>query len=396
MERKSKFRIQKSFFTVFMIALGMLGVLRGVFGQIVTPYTSSAHGDTSDGVNRSSMSIVEGHGYPKGHCAHCHEQHASVGSEEPAPDNQGPDVYLCFRSPFDNQESGFCLKCHKDQNSAQYQGYITNFDYSRRHGGESKTCPADIRTNFRFINFDTRLPQSNCGSSGGSAHDLKNIKNDALQNNWEWGSDRSVINPCLGCHSAHRAKRDYPCSLPSGHLDKSIWEIWGDEGGEKMADYLTGTEIYQPPNKVGAGTERDADTQPDYNTLCLECHQYPQTSFQHGTIPAINWTIGGDSHGKGVAGNIGPMWLEEPYGTGQQEYNPNLGKYVLCCTDCHEPHGSRNAWLLSTEVTGIAGIEVENPPKSRFCLACHAAVEGTPHNPPSCIVEDCHEHGHLF
>jgi hypothetical protein len=144
---------------------------------------------------------------------------------------------------------------------------------------------------FKFINYDTRLPQLNCDltESIGSAHDLKNIRNHALFGNWGWGAYTAEINPCLGCHNSHRATEDYPCSLPSGHSNKATREIWGDESGEKMADYLDAGEVYQPPFKVGKTTyERDADTQPNYVKLCLECHKYQQISFQHGKCRGVS------------------------------------------------------------------------------------------------------------
>lgn len=45
------------------------------------PYLDSAHANTSYGVNRSGLSSF---GYSIGNCAHCHEQHASIGGSEPA------------------------------------------------------------------------------------------------------------------------------------------------------------------------------------------------------------------------------------------------------------------------------------------------------------------------
>lgn len=45
------------------------------------PYLDSAHGNSTYGVNRSSISTF---GYSKGNCVHCHEQHASIGGAEPA------------------------------------------------------------------------------------------------------------------------------------------------------------------------------------------------------------------------------------------------------------------------------------------------------------------------
>jgi hypothetical protein len=187
-----------------------------------------------------------------------------------------------------------------------------------------------------------------------------------MKNKWGWGGTNPEVNPCGTCHNAHKATKDYPCSKPSSHSE--TWEIWGDESGEKMADYLSAGEIYQPPLKVGGGNERDADIQPNYVEFCLECHQYSQNSFQHGTVTAIDWENA--DMGKAAAYRD---WspLKPPY-----DDLGSFGKYVLCCTDCHEPHGSRNEWLLRTEVNGTI-VEINEAREwLDFCMACHER----PHN----------------
>lgn len=45
------------------------------------PYLNSAHGNTTTGVRRASLPGT----YSRGNCAHCHEQHNSIGGSEPAP-----------------------------------------------------------------------------------------------------------------------------------------------------------------------------------------------------------------------------------------------------------------------------------------------------------------------
>jgi hypothetical protein len=86
----------------------------------------------------------------------------------------------------------------------------------------------------------------------------------------------------------------------------------------------------------------------------------------------------------------------EPYGDGGNNY-------VLSCTDCHEPHGSENEWLLRTCVNGKDNISVPASGKGKwwdFCTACHVLTGGTdmyhkpePTSPNGC--PDCHYHGHV-
>jgi hypothetical protein len=322
-------------------------------------YTASAHGKK---VNRS------GTGYPQGDCAHCHDTFDDSIC--------GVNELMLFATQFTNQRGGLCMRCHSSGPYCEQDGgFIINFDYSRTWGGQTtKDCPDNIRMAFKFINHDTRLPQTNCDLTEpiGSAHDLQNIKSSALMDKWGFLSGTG-INPCLGCHNPHQATKEYPCSKPSGHENVNTWEVWGDESGEKMADYLDTGEIYQPPYKVGwtpeePKYERDADTQPNYVELCLECHQYSQNSLQHGTVTAIDWE-NADMGKEAAYRDWSPLKL--PY-----DNLGSFGKYVLCCTDCHEPHGSRNEWLLRTEVNGTI-VEINEARNwLDFCMACHEV----PHN----------------
>ncbi len=48
-------------------------------------YTNSAHGNSTIGVDRSSIDSKYS-AYSNGNCAHCHEAHASLCGVEPEPD----------------------------------------------------------------------------------------------------------------------------------------------------------------------------------------------------------------------------------------------------------------------------------------------------------------------
>jgi hypothetical protein len=60
------------------------------------PYTSSAHGDSACGVSRRGTWQ-----YGRGHCAHCHEQHASIDGEGPEPDGNAPSKRCLFSNNLD-------------------------------------------------------------------------------------------------------------------------------------------------------------------------------------------------------------------------------------------------------------------------------------------------------
>jgi hypothetical protein len=76
-------------------------------------YTISAHGNTSYGVNRTGLNTPINFGYSIGNCAHCHEQHTSIGGSEPAPAGGSPSKYELFSISVDesfiDQSDNFCL-----------------------------------------------------------------------------------------------------------------------------------------------------------------------------------------------------------------------------------------------------------------------------------------------
>ncbi|MDY6844956.1 MAG: hypothetical protein SVW57_12800, partial [Thermodesulfobacteriota bacterium] len=166
-------------------------------------YTESAHSNSSYGVNRSSLSSFN---YAKGNCAHCHEQHASIGGTEPDPASGSASEWLLFRNIYIDQSSGFCFGCHQD--SSTQINMPTQYCYSYRWGGDtSLTCPNSIEDAFIFI-VEGGAHNPNCGSSTGSSHQLTLIRN-FIMNKWEF--DNSNINPCSGCHNPHKAQRaSYP------------------------------------------------------------------------------------------------------------------------------------------------------------------------------------------
>jgi len=330
-------------------------------GAISGPYTDSAHGNTTYGVNRSSISSFN---YSKGNCAHCHEQHASIGGSEPTPTG-GPDKYALFYKNHSSQTDNFCFKCHTDLNSLQGTiGALYNYSYSYRAGAcPSSSCNEnDILELFSY-------------TSPNSSHNLNDILN-FINGKWGYTSDS---NPCVACHNPHRVQGDpanssfpkssstrgWPVSRPSLHSkDNSSWGLWGDDPTERMSSYASGY-TYQAPYRYGStttyepdgSTTTDGSNLTDFVTFCTDCHNSINTisSTVLGTLKKINWeTTGGDSssagdkHGKNYATNS--TCLKPPYGN--NNCTSVINNYVLSCLDCHEPHGAPNAFLIRKEVNG--------------------------------------------
>jgi cytochrome c553 len=381
---------------VWLITLMFLGSGFAYAG----PYTESAHGNTANGVNRTSTNE-----YCAGNCAHCHEQHASIGGSEPAPNSPaGPDAFLLFSDNYTDQTNCFCFDCHKGVGSHQSPAFY-NYNYSYRASGDTSiTCPDNILEAFSFIN-ETGTSVSNCGFTYGTSHKLTDIQ-DFIAGRWGYTADS---NPCIACHDPHRTKRDshtfgsrgWPVSRPSGHANTSTWELWGDDPDEKMSAYPgtyqapyrhSSTATYEPDGS----TTQDGSNLTEYVTFCTDCHDNfnnINSDVLGRPLYKIDWAI--EKHGRGAASDCAPRLLS-PYQETQ------CGSYVLACTDCHEPHGSSNEYLLRTTVNGTAVSITATGVWYNFCSACHEVLftAGTHHegysSTSTCNTDGCHYHGSNF
>jgi cytochrome c553 len=387
-------------------------------------YLVSAHGDNSIGVLRTSLSTAPTN-YARGNCAHCHEQHASIGGSEPAPntgDDTGPDIYLLFKILWVStpQSYEFCFGCHIEIDSYQSIFQRVNYSYSYWKGGDTTlTCPNSIYESFHFVRNNGNS-QSNCSElfspndNRGSSHMLRDIRN-LLSNQWGFPSNNDYVNPCSGCHNPHRAKRDYPTSLPSTHADLLTWNVWGDDTTtERMNTY---TPFYWPPCKYSnsqlvlgceSGNEPDGNNLPDYVGLCKDCHNKTRVIYSNRlnrNLYRINWDGDGDFHGTRPK-NDGPgdrsfddEWgdLLEPYKVGSAYQYSN---YVLSCTDCHEPHGSPNEFLLRKTANGVQVNVINGEGRwYNWCQTCHLIYWNPPTppgysiHPPMNVNSDCFSAG---
>jgi len=368
-------------------------------------YLDSAHGNTTYGVNRSGLLTF---GYSQGNCAHCHEQHASIGGMEPDPAGGSPSKYELFRALYLDQTGMFCYACHQDPNSSGQVSMLNQFDYSRMAGGDTNICPISTRQAFQFV--DTLgNPVLNCNSSSGSSHFLSDIIIFLRNQNWGFGSMVGNINPCSGCHNPHRTQKDphgddpngrivggklvSSVSRPSQHTDLYTWQLWGDDASERMNKYN-----YQPPYRFNSFTiyepdgdiTSDASRTVDYVTFCLDCHQYAINGTARDTI-AINWGLNGDIHG-GAA----PQTCCDK-GDKKAPYTDGIN-YVLSCLDCHEPHGSPNESLLRQEVNGAHVPNFDTHFYYNLCISCHTNLNTkhigfipVPTSGTDCW--GCHRHG---
>ena len=378
------------------IAVGaFVWVLGSAASATAQPYADSAHGNTSYGVNRS------GTGYDIGSCAHCHDV---LDPDICGNNTYGLRLFASNDSP-GSQTDNFCFQCHKGTGSVQVGG-ITNHTYSKNFGGGSATLTTI---------YDAFNP-----ATGGtpSSHNLSDIQGYVAG----FHGYTSETNACLACHNHHVAQQNYPVTFtgmggvatairrPVHHetLPGNLWgdedfatsglyevtnEVFGAYGLTYQAPYYTGGSSYEPANN----TTSDGSNLPNLITFCLDCHSHDNVpSTERGRyLRKIDWSDNPirDEHG------MRNQYMNTNVGTTRDPYPDQAGNYMLVCTDCHEPHGSENEWLLRTSVNGKDNITVEfSGDWLEFCTACHTINTQFPHygQVTTCWGDgswNCHHHG---
>jgi hypothetical protein len=385
-----------------LASLMTLMFLGSGFAYAQGPYTNSAHGSTSYGVKRSATGFPAD--YTKGNCAHCHEQHASIGGVQPDPKagTPVPDKYLLFDPNHTSQTVSFCFDCHLGTTGGYQTGGLVNRSYSYRAGGWTSDTLDDILQAFTYG------PPTNTTSSSHKLDDIKTF----ITGKWGYTANS---NPCVACHNPHVAQGDpanlpnsakttsttrgWPVTLPSKHGSLVAAEIlWGDGSGEKMSDYATTGYTYQAPYRFGNTTEYEPDGSTtitngsnltDYVTFCTDCHHYSSTPVStrlgNTNLRDIDWSATGDYHGKKNGGG------------GKKAPYTAATNYVLACTDCHEPHGSPNyCYLIRKEVNGGTTDFSGNTRAGwdSLCVKCHSSHLSSHHG--SNLCSGCHYHNNRF
>lgn len=360
--------------TIFLALISLI-FLGSVVAYAANEYTNSAHGNTTSGVDRTSTTQ-----YAIGHCAHCHEQHASIAGTEPAPNvsstpsDAGPDKFCLLGNNFDTtattgpytQDDNACFYCHTNSSSYQDGGSITNNNFAATFSGDSTPQATGIMQAFNQTSYHNLYDvyQFITGNVG------TNTFTDFPAN----------TNPCSGCHNIHIAKRnkadvddpnDTAISKPSVPT-----ALWGDAGTEILSNYTanyqaphyTSETNYEPDNTTSEPGSGWGSNMPDYNTFCTDCHNSSSTIYSTTlgrNLKTVDWE--NEKHGKGDAN--GYILMDTPYTSGT-----SFG-YVLSCMDCHEPHGSSNVFLLRDYINGAplaaAITSYTDSDMEYVCNSCH-------------------------
>lgn len=401
-------------FGVLILFLFLSSILYQLaFGYRLPKYTESAHGNISHGVNRTGLKTPINFGYSAGNCTHCHEQHGSIGGSEPNPSVDAPNNYMLFAEPnVTSQDNNFCFQCHQGVGSVQY-GSIPNpnNDYGSQFGGGTANS-TNIKDAFYF---GKPLRTWNDGSS----HNLGHVQTLPMTQTWgTWIT--SNTNACVVCHDPHYAQKNHdPYPTPPlyktairkpedpGSIQNRPRNLWGDEANSGLEEIMSEYAIpqkYQAPYRIGkanyepGGQLTDGSNLPNFVMFCDNCHTDAipnnRTDANIGSRSSLydtKWGSLGNIHGKKAGAPSSPSinggHLIAPY------TQPDSVNYVLSCTDCHEPHGSPNPFLLRTCVNGKDNIQVKICSTVacqlqgqnnwnylnlyEFCSACHDVAVGT-------------------
>ncbi len=353
-------------------------------------YLDSAHGNPTNGVNRVDISLQ---GYSTGNCNHCHEQHGQIDGNEPVPEGGGPSVFGLFAANFNSlatppydESDNICFSCHNDFGSVMQ---VTNYNFAQTFGGYTGG-------GFSITSIlDAFTPPP---GTPHSQHNLSDVWNFSRAT-FPYFKDTS--NPCTACHNPHSAKRNKAnptdptftaISKPSDHN-----ALWGDDLSERMSNYT-----YQPPymyNSTGTyepgGTaNHDGSKMPDYSSFCTDCHNETNTIWSTALgrdLYKFNWAVekhgGGAAISGGMGGGGGGMGaaLNAPYS------QTLVGQYSLSCTDCHEPHGSSNVFLIRTAVNKRATtIPAGRGKWHELCASCHSSIPQAHHQLFQGCTMQCH------
>lgn len=303
-------------------------------------YTDSAHGSYTTGVNRTGLNnATTGEPYSIGNCAHCHEQHASVGGSEPVPAG-GPDKYLGLAL-----EQDFCLHCH-----------------SLGGGNGAGGTPDDIYTDI---------------AKTGGRHDVAISDSAHMANEPQSQITNNLHVECTDCHNPHAAGK----VVVSKRGTSPAVDADGNQIGATSPLYrATGVvPTFSGANWTAPSSYSAVQTATKEYQICFKCHSgaVGNPAAWSGTFGSTAWTdvglefspanrsghpivTGLSNYTNSITVNRGAGPYKglhnEPDGTNwDQLLAPwtNPGIQTMYCSDCHSsnsmvagPHGSTYKWML--------------------------------------------------
>jgi len=362
-----------------LVFLFFLITIRDVYAQPEgpppPPYTSSAHGNSTTGVSGRIS------GYGTGNCAHCHEQHASVGGTATS-----PDEYLLFQDYQNGTYNAFCTtECHDgtagrgDNIALQYTKTYTHPDTGIHTPGESTQSAFGVRHGYCIDCHNPHVAKKidrTVGSNLVSDGPLLNVSGVTVGATGAWTDPSHTFisagtgityeyQLCFKCHST------WPSPLPpSGRnapkefnpANASFHPVELNLGDGSSGSSALDADQMLAPWKVGTLT----DTQGTKTMYCSDCHGSETSSDPAGPHGSTNpkilkgrwpdnssgvlWTLADADATKAnsfdtecLCLNCHPVY---PWQNEGHSYSSHLSAY---CVRCHVglPHGSANGRLIA-------------------------------------------------
>jgi len=360
-------------------------------------YTGSAHGNSVNGVNRST---IDGKfsSYSVGNCSHCHEAHASIDGSEPEPSGgvaAGPDPALAF-----SEEEETCVTCH-----------------------DGSPVLANI---FTPSNKTYRHPMYDYSDK----HTLS-ILEDGLSGAPFRGINRHA--ECVDCHNPHyigypgNVLHSYNAAAPANNnlVSNPLKGVWGVEP-------LT-TPLWSPPTTFTEQNTIPTGSAKEYQ-ICYKCHSYYALQDGDGvttligpsgdyvTDQAMEFSPGNKSAhpvqttANNRTGASNPKALATVQMKSPWNVAANMGNQTMMCSDCHGndaaspqgPHGSDKKFMLKDYVgtgtkyywptrpdgrlwtLGDVNDNQNNWSTQLFCVNCHPIKSG------SSFFNSAHDDSHHY
>jgi len=307
------------------LGLLILNFLVSGFAYATGPYTGSAHGNTTSGVDRTSTAQ-----YAIGHCAHCHEAHASIDGSEPAPTG-GPDEVLLF-----DYEENLCETCHDGNPAADnIQAQIDKDSTGSAH-------PTDNYSGRHSVSESTTTNMDPADYADGVTRHAE----------------------CVDCHNPHAAGSTvHTLGTNAVGATSPLYKVSGVESPSTTA---WGTPNFSDNDEIPTSTGITKEYQ-----LCYKCHSNWTTQPAGQTNIALQFNTNNDSYhsveGTGKASD---------YGIYVSTWDKDDRMY---CSDCHGsetssdpagPHGSTIDHILKGEYNRTTGAHDLNT-SSHLCFICH-------------------------
>jgi predicted CXXCH cytochrome family protein len=313
-------------------------------------YLSTDHGNSTVGVDRGTGTQPELgakgdtalDSYSRGNCAHCHEMHASFGSDEPNPDGDdgandtgsGVNMFTLFNDNYDDSSAAntnmVCYYCHEEftftgmsQGEGRYGFYQGKSAYRVADGAHAGSGNSGGMT--------TGEESSVAATSGGpNKTDPGNCNNCHNPHGYDDNAGAPWTEPipfmlfaregllCIGCHTSGGAGDDVATDVQKTHGSTS--------SAHKAADATLAADDYQEVHDITSEYNSIVTTQ---HVECVDCHNpHAATTVLH--TQGTNAVSGALEGVVGVSATTPSEWTEPSYSV----VNPATMEYQICYK-CH-------------------------------------------------------------